>query len=107
MHEALVELGRWNRTMIVTYSEFGRSVRENASRGTDHGASSMQFIAGGRVAGGLYGESPRLEQLDGNGNMPVGVDFRRLYATVLGSWWGLDARAVLNGSFEPLPILRA
>jgi hypothetical protein len=38
----------------------------------------------------------------------VGVDFRQLFATVLGpSWWGLDARAVLQGRYEPLPILRA
>jgi uncharacterized protein (DUF1501 family) len=107
LRDALSELGRWDRTMIVTYAEFGRRVRENQSRGTDHGTASAHFVAGGRVAGGLYGEAPQLARLDGNGNLPVGVDFRQIYATVLGPWWGLDAQAVLQGRFQPLPILRA
>jgi uncharacterized protein (DUF1501 family) len=107
LRDALGELGRWDRTMIVTYAEFGRRVRENQSRGTDHGTASAHFVAGGRVAGGLYGEAPQLARLDGNGNLPVGVDFRQIYATVLGPWWGLDSQTVLQGRFQPLPILRA
>lgn len=107
MRAALVELGRWNRTLIVTYAEFGRRVRENQSRGTDHGTASAHFVAGGRVAGGLYGEAPQLARLDGNGNLPVSVDFRQIYATVLGPWWGLDAQAVLQQRFDTLPLLRA
>jgi uncharacterized protein (DUF1501 family) len=55
----------------------------------------------------LYGVPPLLARLDGNGNLPVGVDFRQLYATVLGPWWGLDAPAILQQRFEPLPLLRA
>ncbi|QBQ97527.1 DUF1501 domain-containing protein [Paraburkholderia pallida] len=106
MRSALVEMGRWDRTLIVTYAEFGRRVRENQSRGTDHGTASAHFVAGGRVAGGLYGEAPKLARLDGNGNLPVAVDFRQIYATVLGNWWGLDAQAVLQHRFEPLPLLR-
>lgn len=107
MRSALVELGRWDRALIVTYAEFGRRVRENQSRGTDHGTASAHFVAGGRVAGGLYGQPPELARLDGNGNLPVGVDFRQIYATVLGPWWGLDAQAVLQQRFEALPLLRA
>ncbi|MBB5442536.1 uncharacterized protein (DUF1501 family) [Paraburkholderia sp. WSM4177] len=60
-----------------------------------------------RVQGGLFGVPPMLARLDGNGNLPVGVDFRQLYATVLGPWWGLDAPAILQQRFEPLPLLRA
>jgi len=107
LRDALGELGRWDRTMILTYAEFGRRVHENQSRGTDHGTASTHFVAGGRVAGGLYGEAPQLARLDGNGNLPVGVDFRQIYATVLGPWWGLDAQTVLQDRFQPLPILRA
>lgn len=106
MRSALVEMGRWDRTLIVTYAEFGRRVRENQSRGTDHGTASAHFVAGGSVAGGLYGEAPQLARLDGNGNLPVAVDFRQIYATVLGNWWGLDAQAVLQRRFDPLPLLR-
>ncbi|WP_233801249.1 DUF1501 domain-containing protein [Paraburkholderia sp. HP33-1] len=107
MHAALVELGRWNETLVMTYAEFGRRPRENQSNGTDHGTVAPHFVTGGRVQGGLYGVPPVLARLDGNGNLPVGVDFRQLYATVLGPWWGLDASAILQQQFEPLPLLRA
>ncbi|MFT4066806.1 DUF1501 domain-containing protein [Paraburkholderia sp.] len=107
MRSALVELGRWNDTLVMTYAEFGRRPRENQSNGTDHGTVAPHFVAGGRVQGGLYGVPPVLARLDGNGNLPVGVDFRQLYATVLGPWWRLDAPAILRQRFEPLPLLRA
>ncbi|RDU99151.1 DUF1501 domain-containing protein [Trinickia dinghuensis] len=106
MRSALIELGRWDDTLIMTYAEFGRRPRENESNGTDHGTVAPHFVAGGRVRGGLHGVAPALARLDGNGNLPVGVDFRELYATVLGPWWGLDAASVLRGRFQPLPILR-
>ncbi|TDN70245.1 DUF1501 domain-containing protein [Paraburkholderia sp. BL10I2N1] len=107
MKSALMELGRWDSTLVMTYAEFGRRPRENQSNGTDHGTVTPHFAMGGRVRGGLYGVPPVLAQLDGNGNLPVGIDFRQLYATVLGSWWGLDAANVLQQRFEPLPLLRA
>ncbi|BEH30067.1 hypothetical protein GTC054_12830 [Burkholderia pseudomallei] len=107
MRSALIELGRWNNTLVMTYAEFGRRARENQSNGTDHGTAAPHFVMGGRVRGGLYGAPPALDALDGNGNLPVAVDFRQLYATVLGPWWGLDAASVLRQRFEPLPLLRA
>jgi len=107
MKSALVELGRWDNTLVMTYAEFGRRPRENQSNGTDHGTVAPHFVMGGRVRGGLYGAPPVLTQLDGSGNLPVGVDFRQLYATILGPWWGLDATAVLQQRFEPVPLLRA
>jgi uncharacterized protein (DUF1501 family) len=106
MRAALVELGRWDSTLVMTYAEFGRRPRENESNGTDHGTVAPHFVMGGRVRGGLYGVPPDLARLDGNGNLPLGVDFRQLYATVLGPWWGLDAASVLQQRFEPLPLLR-
>jgi len=106
MRDALIELGRWNQTLVMTYAEFGRRVRENQSNGTDHGTAAPHFVMGGRVAGGLYGGAPALGRLDGNGNLPVAVDFRQLYATVLGPWWGLDATRVLQQRFDMLPLLK-
>jgi uncharacterized protein (DUF1501 family) len=107
MKSALLELGRWDNTLVMTYAEFGRRPRENQSNGTDHGTVAPHFVMGARVRGGLYGVPPVLTQLDGSGNLPVGVDFRQLYATILGPWWGLDATAVLQQRFEPVPLLRA
>jgi uncharacterized protein (DUF1501 family) len=105
MKSALVELRRWDRTLVMTCAEFGRRPRENESRGTEHGTVAPHFVMGGRVRGGLYGMPPTLARLDGKGNLPLGVDFRQLYATVLGPWWGLDASAILQERFEPLPLL--
>ncbi|CAG4892148.1 DUF1501 domain-containing protein [Paraburkholderia saeva] len=106
MKAALVGMGRWDSTLVMTYSEFGRHPRENPGKGTDHGTVAPYFATGGRVRGGLYGVPPLLAQLDGNGNLPVGVDFRQLYATVLELWWGLDSSNVLGERLAPLPLLR-
>lgn len=106
LRSGLTELNRWQSTMIVTYAEFGRRARENQSNGTDHGTVAPHFIAGGRVRGGLYGDVPRLDRLDGNGNLPFAVDFREVYATVLQRWWGLNPQPVLGGAFKPLDVLR-
>jgi uncharacterized protein (DUF1501 family) len=107
MRGALIEMNRWDSTLVLTYSEFGRRAGENASRGTDHGTVAPHFIAGGAVQGGLYGVPPALDQLDKNGNLPVGVDFRSVYATVLERWWGIASQPVLGGRFATLPVLRA
>ena len=104
---ALVELNRWNSTLVMTYAEFGRRPRENQSGGTDHGTANVHFVTGGRVKGGFYGLAPELERLDGNGNLPFGVDFRSLYATALERWWNVDSKAVFGQKFAPLDLLRA
>jgi uncharacterized protein (DUF1501 family) len=107
LQAALLETGRWDSTLVMTYAEFGRRPRENLSNGTDHGTASAHFFLGGRVKGGLYGPPPGLARLDGNGNLPFAVDFRDLYATVLEKWWGLDSRGPLNGRFQPLDLIKA
>ena len=107
LKKALVELNRWNSTLVATYSEFGRRPRENLSGGTDHGTASVHFLVGGRVRGGLYGAPPALDRLDGNGNLPFAVDFRDVYATVLERWWRIDPSGPLNGKFRALDVLPA
>jgi uncharacterized protein (DUF1501 family) len=107
LKHALVELGRWDSTLVMTYSEFGRRPRENLSSGTDHGTASAHILLGGRVKGGLYGVPPALSRLDGNGNLPFAVDFRDLYATVLERWWGADPARALKARFAPLDVVRA
>jgi len=104
---ALTELGRWDDTLVLTYSEFGRRPKENQSAGTDHGTSSVLFALGGRVTGGLYGAPPDLHDLRGDGNPRHALDFRSVYATVLDRWWGVDSRSALGGRFEPVPFVRA
>jgi len=80
----------WDRVLIMTYSEFGRRVGENASSGTDHGTAAPHLVLGGKVKGGLYGATPSLMDLD-EGDLKHQVDYRSLYSTVVKDWWGLPA----------------
>ena len=107
LRSALVEIGKWDATVIATYAEFGRRARGNESGGTDHGTAAPHFVLGGAVKGGLYGAGPALDRLDGNGNLPFAVDFRSYYATLLERWWGIPPTPVLGGKYPPLAFLKA
>ncbi|OHX19022.1 DUF1501 domain-containing protein [Chromobacterium sphagni] len=106
LRSELSQQGRWDDTLVLSYAEFGRRPRENGNRGTDHGTASVHFAAGGRVHGGLYGQTPQLAGVS-DGNLQHAIDFRQVYATAIDSWWGKDSRNVLGGRFRPLPILKA
>jgi uncharacterized protein (DUF1501 family) len=103
--QALKDGGHDKRVALVTFSEFGRRVKENGSRGTDHGAGSCLFVAGPAVKGGPVGDHPKLDDLD-SGDVKHSIDFRRVYATLLDEWLKVDSRAVLNGQFAHLPLLK-
>lgn len=96
--------GHADRVMLMSFSEFGRRVKENASRGTDHGAAAPMFLAGGKVKPGLIGKHPSLTDLD-DGDLKYHTDFRRVYASVLGEWLGCDSAAILGAKFDPMPLL--
>ncbi|HVG05638.1 MAG TPA: DUF1501 domain-containing protein [Burkholderiaceae bacterium] len=105
LRAALGEQGLWDRTLILTYSEFGRRPRENQSAGTDHGTAGNLFAFGAQVRGGVYGDAPSLRALDEGGNLRHTTDFRRVYASVLENWWGLESDRVLQRHFEPLKFI--
>ncbi len=102
---ALLEIDRWKSTLVMTYAEFGRRPQENNSNGTDHGTAAAHFVTGGLVKGGLYGQAPRLDRLEG-GNLLHAVDFRSLYATALERWWGVPSQGPLKGRYPVLEVLR-
>ena len=85
----LIASDRWNDVLVMTYSEFGRRARQNASGGTDHGTSAPQFVMGGGVKGGLHGAYPSLGDLQ-DGDLRHSVDFRSVFATVAQGCWGLQ-----------------
>jgi uncharacterized protein (DUF1501 family) len=85
----LIAAGLWKDVLVMTYSEFGRRVKPNASGGTDHGTAAPHFMMGGAVKGGLHGAYPSLADLQ-DGDLKHSVDFRDVYATVARRWWGLD-----------------
>jgi uncharacterized protein (DUF1501 family) len=93
-----------DKVLVLTFSEFGRRVDENASAGTDHGAASCLFVSGSKVKGGLAGTYPSLAKL-GDGDLIHTVDFRSVYATVLEKWLGCPADKLLGEKFPQLGLL--
>ncbi|PTX96967.1 hypothetical protein DB345_07260 [Spartobacteria bacterium LR76] len=93
--------GNLDRVTIMTFSEFGRRVSENASGGTDHGAAAPMFVLGGKVKAGLHGTQPSLTEL-GDGDLIYTVDFRSVYATMLDNWLHAPSEAVLGRKFPSL-----
>ncbi len=107
LREGMLEIGKWNETLVATYDEFGRSPKENREAGTHHGWASAQFVAGGRVKGGLHGVAlPVVDVFSLDGPPPV-IDYRQLYTTIIENWWGGSASGVFDRRFKPLDLLKA
>jgi uncharacterized protein (DUF1501 family) len=102
--QRLKTTGHDGRVRLMTFSEFGRRVKENGSRGTDHGAASCLFVAGPSVQGGVVGKHPSLSDLDAD-DLKFHTDFRRLYATLLDDWLGCDSKAVLGAKWDHVKAL--
>jgi uncharacterized protein (DUF1501 family) len=105
--EIFVEDLQKNKTfddvLILTFSEFGRRVKQNESKGTDHGTANNVFVMGKNLnQQGVYNSLPNLENLDKNGNLKYEIDFREIYATILDKWLEVDDLAILNKSFSKL-----
>ena len=95
--------GNLPRVLVMTFSEFGRRVAENASGGTDHGAAAPMFIIGQKVKAGLLGKYPSLAPGDlVNGDLKYNVDFRSVYAGVLEDWLKTPSAPILGRQFQPL-----
>lgn len=93
-------------TLILTFSEFGRRVQQNAANGTDHGTANQVFLIGNQLATpGFYNPMADLNNLDTNGDLKYDIDFREIYASVLNNWLQTDAKKVIKGSFSGLNIV--
>lgn len=104
-YDDLAAHGNDERVLSMTFSEFGRRIAENASRGTDHGEASPLFLIGGGVKGGIYGAYPDLGD-DSIGNVRFATDFRSVYATVLERWLGRPSEKILHGKFATIGALK-
>jgi uncharacterized protein (DUF1501 family) len=102
-HQDLKNQGRDKNVLIMTFSEFGRPVKENGSNGTDHGEAAPMFVIGGGTKGGIYGPNPNLNA--SNGNVPYTLDFRSVYSTVLERWLGTNPTSVVGTAFAPVDFL--
>ncbi|MVM39343.1 DUF1501 domain-containing protein [Spirosoma sp. HMF3257] len=97
--------GRQNDVLLMTFSEFGRRVKQNASNGTDHGTANNVFLIGGGLpAKRVLNEAPDLTKLT-EGDLTYSVDFRQIYATLLHDYLGADDVAVLGRKFDGVKIV--
>ena len=96
---------RFQDVLMMTFSEFGRRVSQNASGGTDHGtANNMFFISGGLKQKGLLNAMPDLADLN-EGDLKYKVDFKNIYATLLSKWLGADDNMILGNKFDHLDFI--
>ena len=104
LRKELRKHGLWNDTLVFTYSEFGRRISENGSKGTDHGTANLSFILGGNLhKKGIYNDIPSLKTRDNN--LTHSIDFRQIYATLLDKWLEADTNKIIDGSFDQLDFL--
>jgi uncharacterized protein (DUF1501 family) len=96
----LREQEKADNVVMLLFTEFGRRVRDNGS-GTDHGAGGVSFVIGDAVKGGQYSEYPSMKAEDlVQGDLNPNLDFRSVYTTLLEDWLKLDAKSIVNGTFE-------
>jgi len=96
---------RFEDVLIMTFSEFGRRVAQNASNGTDHGtANNMFLIGGGLKKSGLLNSMSNLSDLE-QGDLKFSIDFKSVYATVLNKWLGANDQHILNGTYQHLDFI--
>lgn len=96
----LKDTGNADRVRVMTFSEFGRRVNENGSRGTDHGAASCMLLAGHGMKGKVVGKHPSLSDLDTDNDLKYHTDFRSVYATLLDNWLECDSKTVLGAKWD-------
>ena len=101
----LKQTGKLDDTLVMTFSEFGRRVEQNASNGTDHGTANNILVFGGKLnKAGIYNGAPDLTQLD-NGDLKYQIDFRDVYATLLNKWLNVNNSQILNKNFAGLNFI--
>jgi uncharacterized protein (DUF1501 family) len=101
----LKQTDKLDDTLVMTFSEFGRRVEQNASNGTDHGTANNILLFGGKLKkAGIFNDAPDLAQLD-NGDLKYTVDFRDVYATLLDKWLGVNNGQVLGKGFKGLEFI--
>ena len=102
--DAAAALGVADRATVVTFSDFGRRVEENASGGTDHGSSMPVLVIGPRVRGGTYGTRPDLTQLV-EGNLVPGIHLGSVYSSLIAQAFGVDPAPIMGHNYPMLPLL--
>ncbi|RZN83635.1 MAG: DUF1501 domain-containing protein [Winogradskyella sp.] len=98
--------GTFEDTLILTFSEFGRRVKQNAANGTDHGSANNVFVIGKNLkTAGIYNNLSSLSDLDDNGDLKFTIDFRQVYATIIENWLGTSTEGIISLPQEKLNVI--
>lgn len=100
----ITDQGDNDRVLTLCFSEFGRRVQENASKGTDHGTAGPIFLIGDHVKPGFVGQHPDVSDLV-EGDLKHHTDFRQVYSAVLENWLGCDSASILKGQYAPVDAI--
>jgi uncharacterized protein (DUF1501 family) len=101
----LKEQNRFNETVVLTFSEFGRRVEQNSGKGTDHGTANNVYVIGGKHnKAGIVNDMADLQNLD-DGDLIYKVDFRQVYATLLDKFLATDSAKILGTQFSSLNFI--
>lgn len=104
----LEQRGLADRVMLMAFSEFGRTVKENRSSGTDHGTAGSMFLMGRAVKAGVHGTQPSMAAADLVNREPLPTtDFRSVYAAILEKWLGTPSQPILGQQFPLLDCVKA
>lgn len=104
-------VGRSDDVLCMTFSEFGRTIVSNGSRGTDHGTAAPLFIFGNRVNTEVLGQNPEIPKgVRWEDNLASEFDYRSIYATVMDQWLTPEAQkseSILRQQFDQFELLRS
>ena len=98
-----------SKVLSMTFSEFGRRVKENGSQGTDHGSAAPTMLFGPSLKGsGVIGNCPSLNDVNRRGNMYNNIDFRSIYQTILKDWLCGDSdyidKAMIGNEYDVIGL---
>jgi uncharacterized protein (DUF1501 family) len=94
-----------DRVMVMTFTDFGRRVGDNASGGTDHGSSGPILVMGPRVNGGIYGDRPDLAQLNGDGNLIPSIHLGTVYSSIMSQAFHVEPSPIIGGDYPTMPLI--
>ncbi|MFD1062778.1 DUF1501 domain-containing protein [Winogradskyella litorisediminis] len=98
--------GTYEDTLILTFSEFGRRVKQNSANGTDHGSANNVFVIGKNLKNaGVYNDLSSLSDLDENGDLKFTIDFRQIYATILENWLNTSTKGIITSPQKVLNFI--
>ncbi|MGB1113542.1 MAG: DUF1501 domain-containing protein [Flavobacteriaceae bacterium] len=105
------DIGRSDDVLVMTYSEFGRTIASNGSLGTDHGTAAPLFVFGNKVNSTILGNNPVIpSNVQWQDNLETEFDFRQVYSSIMNQWLTVNPTTeqdVLFKKFDQLPIIQA